>query len=374
MHPEQGVQAIVYGAMNRIQLEYGDLSHSPNQLSLLDLFSSADFRFDAYCADFRPHAKIGELKRSTIHFGEQYGILLPNAEHYITCAMFLFPEAPLEKIILLSKNYAVDFYLNDTMGRDTRPSSDEKTRLNEIRDRLASIGDDLDPTEDSSFAEIANLEVLSEISKVSPKGWFNRFLKLYLYHIDTAHQPFDSLALARIQSIEEYINRRCYISGMPHSVALIEYSHDVFLDWEGLNKAGIGEDLIKANWTVSLIGALTNDLFSFEKEVIDQESDSNLVVLILLNNFRMRLEEAIRVAAMIIRDLLADYQKCVTQIDRKIRVSTEVSAETKNDLGIYMAGLKAILQACWMWQTYTERYKRINSIWKETAQRETIVN
>jgi len=40
-------------------------------------------------------------------------------------------------------------------------------------------------------------------------------------------------------------------------------------------------------------GALSNDLFSFEKEVIDHKADSNLVAIIALNNPALSLQETI---------------------------------------------------------------------------------
>lgn len=366
MQPAQSVSAVVDAVMERIQNEYADLKKSTNY-SLSSLFDSNQFHFEQYCQDFQPHPQMAELKKNTIDFGNQYDILLNDAEQYITCAMFLFPTAPMEKIVLLSKNYAVDFYLNDTMGRDAKPTTEEQQRLYAIRDRLAARGKELNPDGDASFAEVANIKVLEEIANTSPASWFNEFLHQYLYHIDVAHRSYDAATLGYIPSVEEYVTRRCYISGMPHSVSLVEYSNNVFLDWDRLDKAGWADDLKKIGWTVSLIGALTNDLFSFEKEVIDHRSDSNLVVLIVLNNFRMTLEEAIHVAASIIRRLLDDYHHYLFRIQERMATGPGIEDQQKEYLRIWLDGVKAVLQACWTWQTFTKRYKRAGSIWQETA-------
>jgi len=367
MRTIQDPHSLALSTLHRIQSEYSELLKLTTPFSLLSLFNDDDFQFDAYCQDFMPHPNIGELKKNTINFGEQYGILLPNAEHYITCAMFLFPTAPMDKIILLSKNYAIDFYLNDTMGREAKPTDEEKRRLYEIRDRLASVGDDLEFFGDISLAEKANLEILSEISRTSPASWFKSFLKSYLYHIDVAHKSYDIVSLGYLPSIEDYINFRCHISGMPHTVSLIEYSTDNYLDWELLSKAGIATELQKINLTVSLVGALTNDFFSFEKEVIDNATDSNLIPVLIINNFRMKLLDAIRMGASIIRDLLADYAVLLAKINGMAHESSILSEADKANLQNYLRGLKSVLQACWMWQSVTKRYKRNRSIWEETA-------
>ncbi len=70
---------------------------------------------------------------------------------------------------------------------------------------------------------------------------------------------------------------------MPHTVALIEYA-DGFLDWHVLREIGVSELLNQLNWAVALIGCLMNDIFSFEKEVIDNNCDSNLIASIALNH------------------------------------------------------------------------------------------
>jgi hypothetical protein len=362
------IQDIAAAAVDRINAEYRELAAANKQFSLLELFNSPEFDFEAYCKDFSPHPAISELKRMTVDFANQYGILLDNAQNYITCAMFLFPFAPLEKIIELSKLYAVDFYLNDTMGREAKPTAEVQRHLYEIRDRLAALNEDLALPETASLAEKANVQVLAEIAARSPSDWFSSFLKLYLSHIDVAHKTYD----AGIQTIPEYIDIRSHISGMPHTVSLVEYIHDSFLNWESLRQTPLYERLTKLNHTVSLIGALANDLFSFEKEVIDHKTDSNLIVTIVLNNFRMSLPDAIWVAGAIIRDLLKEYNQLVQEIEQVLETSSGLLPEDKSVMHRYLAALKPVLQACWTWQKNTRRYKRVNSIWVETSVPATI--
>jgi hypothetical protein len=373
MRSSSNATAVADAVVNRIGREYQDALSAGKPISLLGLFNSGEFDFERYCSDFSPHPDIRELKQITIQFGAAYEILLPSAEHYITCAMFLFPAASLDKIILLSKNYAVDFYLNDTMGRETKIVGEEKKLLYEIRDRLSMLDDALDPVGAISLAEKANIEVLAEIAKNTPVPWFRDFLQSYLSHINVAHRTNEATTSGYIQSISEYIDMRCHISGMPHTVKLIEYSNDIFLDWDQLEEAGVAEPLRQINNTVSLVGALSNDLFSFEKEVIDHKTDANLVAVIMMNNFRMKLVDAIQVAASIVRDLLRDYMALLGKVSIASTQSTNLTDQDKEVLDIYLKGLKAVLQACWMWQKHTKRYKRSNSIWRETTIAEPVM-
>lgn len=354
------------GAIERICSEYTEMVRIATRFSLLNLFKTDIFDFAVFCADYTPHADLGRLKQLTREFGSRYDILLPDADYYITCCLYLYPGATFERILLLSKLFAVDFYLNDTMGRDAQPTDQERQRLYEIRDRLATLGEDLDMARAISTAEKANIGVLDEISREAPKAWFRPFLKLYLQHIDAAHKPYDTAALGYIPAIDAYVEARRAISGMPHTVSLVEYSNDTYLDWDMLEKAGIEPPLRQIGWVVSVIGALTNDLFSFEKEVIDKGSDANLLVVLVMNNFRMKLGEAIRLAGSIIRDLLTDYISLQAQIEQRLREAA-ITTDQRRNIGAYLEGLKTVLQTCWMWQATTRRYKRPISIWKETA-------
>ena len=153
MQPEQPVRAAIHAAMSRIQNEYARLINDHFCVSLLESFTSDEFNVDAYCRDYRPHPQMEEMVKSIIGFGRAAGILLSNAEHYLTCALYLFPDAPPEKILLIARIYAVDFYLNDTMGREYRSTSEERQRLNDIRARL------MERDAPATQAERANLEV-----------------------------------------------------------------------------------------------------------------------------------------------------------------------------------------------------------------------
>jgi len=378
MQPEQPVRAAIHAAMDRIQNEYTRLIDAHFCVSLLASFDSDDLHLEAFCRDYHPHPQTDELVRNSIGFGRSAGILLPNAEHYLTCALYLFPDAPPEKILLIARNYAVDFYLNDTMGREYRSSSEERQRLNEIRARLTERSNAGGP---ASAAERAHLEVLAELAGSSPASWFEPFLALYLKHLSVAHKSYDCISLGTIPKIEAYIAIRADISGMPHTVSMIEYSQGNYLDWPLLQRIGLAGELRELGLTVSLIGALMNDLFSFEKEVIDNRSDSNLLAIIVLNNFRMELREAMSVGTTIVRNLLGEYARGAAMLLEKIEglaagaglavesgsLRGEERADLRAGLLRYMEGIRKCVQTCWLWQVDTKRYKRPQSIWKETS-------
>jgi len=364
MRLELTVQEASCLVMNRILPEYRDLIKTKLPFSLLDLLSPETTRLDEYCKPFVPHPDSDAMKKSVKTFCDDFGIWLPGAEHYITCAMYLFPTAPPSRIIPVVKNNVIDFYLNDVMGREVFPHLPilQQTLYSNIKQRMAHLPHGMALHSEARPIEIANFRMLNDIAGTSTKKWFEEFLRLYCYHIELAHKDCNSAGVGYILSIDEYFDLRCHVSGMPHTVMLIEYSTGDFLDWDRLEQLDLTEDLQRINWVVSLIGCMMNDLFSFEKEVIDNSCDSNLVMIALLNNQEMSLKGALLTSASIVRGLIDEFFHLLQRI-------RNIIADTRDEsyLDHYLQGLERCVQASWVWQVYTKRYKRAQSIWRETT-------
>lgn len=355
--------------MQKIQQEYAFLmSQGTTCFSLQDLFNNEQFQLEEFCQSFRPHAYARQLKRSAQEYGQQYNIWLPNAEHYITCAIYLFPTANLYRMVAILKNCAVDFYLNDTMGREVfaHLSKGEQLAANAIRERMAKLDLPLHLPVDAHFVEEANAEMMRDICHTSPAGWFDEFRKMYNYHIEVTHLDCNTSALGYVPDINTYLDMRCHVSGMHHTIQLIEYSEGQFLDWRWMERAAIADDMKRLQYVTAAIGCLMNDLFSFEKEVIDNSSDSNLLMIMALNNPFLSLPDVIKGAAEIVRNLLHEFSMLVNQVRTRGYQQLPRDSEMVDKLEAHISGLERCVQASWMWQVYTKRYKRPHSIWQET--------
>lgn len=369
MKSQQHVRGNAYAVLDSVHAEYRTLTQHRRTFSLLELLSDPSFRLDTYCKEFTAHPYAATLKKTAREFCDKYGIWLPGSDAYITCAMYLFPNTPLYRIIPIIRNNAIDFYLNDVMGREVfhHLPQDQQIISTGIKERMAGLSRDLSIGKNAYPVEIANYRTLNEISYISPAGWFNEFLDLYCYHIQLAHQDCNSAAMDYLPTVDEYTWLRSHISGMPHTVRLIEFSSGMFIHHDELVKAGIEQPFERINWVVSLIGCLLNDLFSFEKEVIDNHSDSNLVAIHMLNDPRLSLEDALRVSCMQVRDLLLEFIHLVDQLRQETIDDQIDDISFREKIDTYLAGLERCVQACWTWQVYTRRYKRAVSVWRETT-------
>lgn len=360
------VQVATRIALVRIQQEYAACMNT-STFSLQELFNHDQFRLSDYCQHYVPHPQTGQLVEIVQEFGERYGVWLPNARHYVTSALFLFPDADFTRATALVKNLATDYYLNDTMGRELfkylTPVQQEASR--QIIQRMVNIDDRLETIPGAHGIELANAEMLAEIRDIAPPDWFMEFLKLYSYHIEVTHKDCSAAALGYVPTVDEYISMRNHTSGMPHIILLAEYSDNRFLDWDWLASVKMDVYIRRIHRATALFGCLTNDLFSFEKEVIDKNADSNLVMAVALNYPELTFEETVLYASAIVRKVLVDFFELLANIRGKLNQLPE--SEAVDTVQVHLGTMEKIVQASWMWQIFTRRYKRPVSIWQETS-------
>lgn len=368
MKQEQNVQFSDFKILERLKLEYADLLQS-SPFSLQKLFAPENFQFDEFCKEFSPYVQSDELIGIAEAFGQQYGVWQVNTRHYINCALLLYPKAEFDRMLTIMKNLTIGFYLNDVMGREIFKflTGDQQQEYSNMIHNMANLDETLDYLPDATSIEIANATVLREFRNNSPKEWFKKFKRLYSHHIDITHRDCNTDSQGHIPDIYEYMERRCHLAGMNHIVLWIEYSSGKFLEWGSLKANKISQKLERLHWLTAAFGALSNDLFSFEKEVIDYGSDSNLVAIIALNNQSFSLKEAIERASEIVRTLVMELIAVLDIMNVEIEKLDHVDPTLALQLTVHLKGLVRFVQASWLWQLHAKRYKRTKSIWVETT-------
>lgn len=368
MKQEQDVQFDASTFMDRVQHEYEELLGSPS-FSLEKLFAPKNFRFDEFCKEFRPYPQSDQLIKTAEEFGQQYGVWQINAKHYINCALLLYPQAEFERMLTIMKNLTIGFYLNDVMGRDIFKflPGEKQLQYTKMIHHMANLDETLNVPSKAHDIELANAIVLKEFRNNSPEKWFLKFKRLYSHHVEITHRDCNTETRGHIPDIYEYMERRCHLAGMNHIVLWVEYCNGQFLDWDSLKVIKLSQKLERLHWLTAAFGALSNDLFSFEKEVIDCASDSNLVAIILLNNFSLSLKDAIDRASEIVRNLVMELVALLDIMKFEIERLTHANSTLALQLNIHLQGLVRFIQASWLWQLHAKRYKRANSIWMETT-------
>jgi hypothetical protein len=254
------------------------------------------------------------------------------------------------------------------MGRDIFKSlmHEQQRTSRSIIENMARLDETLEIPGNAHPLEMANAEILREFRNYSPKEWFEEFLKCYCYHLDVTHRDGNAETLGYIPEIYQYMELRCHYAGVHHIILWIEYSDGRFLDWDRLRVAGIDQGIKRLHWVTAAFEALSNDLFSFEKEVIDCDADSNLVMIIALNEPALSLQEAIFQACDIVRSLLMESLELSGAIRKETMRIASSDPTLSRTLNIHLDGIARCVKAGWMWHCYSKRYKRPVSLWKET--------
>jgi|GEM_PF-493009 len=367
MKKVQSISERAFSTMAKIRSAY-EQRIAGEAISLEALFSPEGFRFDQFCKEFGMHPDSEVLKERIREFGEANGCWLPGAKHHISCALYLYPGADTYRMFCMMKNLTLGFYLNDVMGRDTfcHLPPDRQASARAMTLRMSQLDAELRLEADAEPLEVVNAEILREFRDHSPQWWFEQFLEVYRYHIGITHTDGNVIAQGRIPGITEYMDYRCHLGGVHHILMWIEFSDGAFLDWETLRRHGLAQPLKRLHWVVAAFAGLSNDLFSFEKEVIDNGSDSNLVMIVALNENGYTLEDAIGRAAGIVKGLLLELLSLLDFFAAESGKLMETHRSLGMQLRAHREGIVRCVQAVWLWHCYSGRYKRAESLWVET--------
>ena len=140
---------------------------------------------------------------------------------------------------------------------------------------------------------------------------------------------------------------------------MMEYAADNYLPREELEKVGLLEPIERLEFLCAAIGGLVNDFFSFEKEVLDAQSDFNLIQ-VFINNYSPDLDAAIVDAAQYVNSLYEEYKGLAVQVSEACAHYSWASLVHK-----HIQYMDESNMAVWVWQIDTQRYLRKQSIFTE---------
>ncbi|MEV0710004.1 terpene synthase family protein [Nocardia aurea] len=341
-----------------MRAEYEELLHGDGW-SLQRLFSTPDFDIAAFCADFRPNRFAAVALAETESFCRRYGIWLESTgTHYNSMTPYLHPNTiSPERMTTIGIYNAILFWLNDTVGREkfANLTTVDQQRATRTLRRLSALLETRSAAADPDPVELASAEFLTLLADSADAAWLDEFLESTRAHLNTAIRDQNARARGGVLGVTEYIDLRGDVSGMYPAIALCEFGRDEYLRWDRIRAAGLGEPLARLRRLTADIGALMNDLFSFEKECIRDGADFNLVSVWLLNTPGARLADAVEAAAGIVRDRLLEF------VMLRDRIGALCDALPERDVavmvGTQVEDMSGCVRATWVWQLTTLRYK-----------------
>ncbi|MEU7629081.1 terpene synthase family protein [Nocardia sp. NPDC049220] len=344
-----------------MRAQHKNLLRSGRQWSLRTLFGTPDWDIVDYCLEFRPNRFGVEACAEIERFCRSYGIWLePGGEHYNSMTPYLHPGAiSAERMTIIGLYNAILFWLNDTVGREKFAHLDGATQeqarvaIDRLCELLRTRSAPVDPTE----LETSTSAFLAMLIGLAEPDWLDRFVAATIEHLRPAIQDQNARTRGGLLGIEEYIDLRAHVSGMYPAIALCEFGRDDYLPWDRIRRAGLDGDLRRMRVLTVEIGALMNDLFSFEKECIVDLADFNLIPVVMLNHPGCTLADAVRHAAEIVRSRLTEFRHVSAATAERCARAGEVGADLAATVSTHLADLVGCVQATWTWQIMTLRYK-----------------
>ena len=298
-----------------------------------------------YPKRMNPFAK--EAGAAVERFAATYGIKLSHFKTRSSMNDALFPKVTLERLIVTGKVFALSWFIDEISDATTpeqrasladvdyRIAENNLSRLVELAPILQTgVIFSSTPTK----LEKATKEIADDLA-VAPLYWRERFARLVSEYLDLTVVTKDQ----RIGTITSYIPLRLCDSGMLFTCALAEFASNCYLP-DRLYNDPIVWSMIEA---VSKAGALSNDLFSYDRERREQTEFNLLEILLSESPFDEAVDRSIRIINQSIQSFM----------DAKSLIPSDA-------VGLSVA-LEAFIAAFWHWQMDTKRYRSIHSPFKE---------
>ncbi|MFI6365624.1 terpene synthase family protein [Nocardia sp. NPDC050630] len=350
---------VIEARLATMQADYAALIRARRKWSLRELFSTSDCDIVDFCAGFAPN-RFGEQACAEVEqLCRRYGIWLDaGGAHYNSMTPYLHPHAAsAERMTIIGIYNAILFWLNDTVGREkfAHLTDAEKQQARATVEQLCRLLDTRCAATDPTPVEAATVEFLERIGARADPDWLNRFLDSTIDHLRPAIRDQNARARGELLTVADYIDLRAQVSGMYPAIALCEFGRDEYLPWDRIRAVGLDADLRQLRRSTVEIGALMNDMFSFEKECIHDRADFNLIPVFLLNTAGADLADAVHDAARLVRDRLGEFRGIQARIVSRCAEITDSSVA--EPVSAHVEDLLACVQATWVWQNTTLRYK-----------------
>lgn len=266
----------------------------------------------------------------------------------------VYPHAlDLERLLAVGMFSQWLFFLDDeyddhpTMGRDLRA----------VRQLLTLVFDVLEtgvlPAKPTPFLRFT-VGVRRRLDALAAPGWTGRFLRhIEDYLFRGSLRAAELWALDRVPTLEEYLHVRMLDSGVFPVLDMSELAGGLCLPDDVREHPSLVE---MKDLTVRYI-AYVNDLFSYQKEVLQAGTPFNLVSVLMHEN-ASSFEEAVRAATDIIGGAMARFSRLEQSLPRW---DESVAPQVK----VYIEGMKSWMRGSYDFSLTSARYNAPDSPFPE---------
>jgi hypothetical protein len=295
-----------------------------------------------------PYAAGAEQAAKELCF--ELGIGLPHIDNYNTMSAFLFPEASHERLVTLILFFNFLYYVDDVYDRHvpgTRNNDADLFGTFLTAAKVFATGASHLVTDEPILR--AAYELHCQFASMMPRIWLSRFAASLMAHLKSSLMGLEDLEHETGTLVERYNRIRSHDAGMESTLDLIEFAGNFVLESRFLNHRAIQD----ARKQVTDYCGLSNDLFSFEKEVVQHNSEFNVVTVMMREGASF--ESAVDQVIAQLNDMVDHFDELWSQLP------LYGDADTNKLIEEYFAGLQYQLSAAYHWQFSTTRYRSPNS-------------
>ena len=323
-----------------------------------------NFSDHAIIAPFLMNPHADEVNRVTKELCEKHNIVLPKFDGYCTMTQFLFPRVPLEHAICINLWMCIMWFIDD--APETLPVNEFATTYDEFRkiaDTAALIMADGYVPDHDHMVYPACREMNELVKRYAHKDWIPRFRKNAQGHLNSIVCHFETNRASTKEKSDEEVDKMTFNdwviwreldSGIYSSIDCIELGYGMYIPEEVLQHPVIREIKMLTIW----IGSFSNDIFSYEKEVMDRGNRLNMIRF-LMEKRNLSFQEGLHQAVVITNQC----SERLIELERKIPNFGDKDLD--RNVQKYVEGMKDQANAAYHWQFWTNRYRSPNSPFPE---------
>jgi|GEM_PF-2004166 len=351
--------------IQKSEIETG--KRQPFDLSMMQIANWAE--------NFQRNPDAAAVETEVEAWAKTYGIWLNGySEHTITMGAYLHPETKDRRTLaVMIKTYLILFYIDDTISNDLQKNltPEEKERGKKMMSELNMLikGTAHHDHESEFGLTNATRDVFNDLQEMADPEWLEEFVFSLQEHLDDTVEDQNRAAEKQNGSldVEEFLEIRNHISGMFVTTAFMTFATGEYLPLP-LLPVDIQTDCQNLEYLCAVIGGIANEFYSFEKEVIKNTDEFNIIPVMMAQN-ASGFQEAI-LAAMAYMN-----QTCTKFIEVSERLAGKLSTRPLDlkpsyyqALETYLRQAKFVALASWFWQLDTDRYQSELSIFLQTNQ------
>lgn len=331
----------------------------------MGLVNLSDIKIDQMWANVR-NPKIPELRALTAHVVTSLGLMSSSDEalgsyadaRYAELAGLILPDVELSRLATLNHFFNYLFFLDDVIDECDQPSWDSSSlsgylfRHLETARRGAWAVDPEDPL--GRYL----LFVREQVSSLGGERGINRFVDhLTDYFFKGILVGSQNCAQAKVPTLESYLHQRNFDSSMFACLFLTHLANGAVADESDVPCHQLRERLRRSQIITSRVTSLTNDLFSYDKEITGRPNPNN-IVRVLMAHERIGWVDALqRTIAMVNLDL-AEFETIEAEVQRW-------SGPGSGAVRRRLAGERAWMGANFVWSLESGRYASETSAFRE---------